>query len=86
MSLLCYGLALSARMPTMESLIADVVPVGRRATVLGIFFFVWMETAGIITPIVGWLIDMYGLEAVFTGLSTGLCLVAVIALIFRKKL
>jgi len=86
MSLLCYGLALSARMPTMESLIADVVPVGRRATVLGVFFFLGMETAGIITPIVGWLIDMYGLEAVFTGLSTGLCLVAVIALIFYKKL
>jgi FSR family fosmidomycin resistance protein-like MFS transporter len=86
MSLLSYGLALSARMPVMESLIADVVPVGRRTTVLGIFFFLGMETAGIITPIVGWLIDMHGLEAVFSGLSTGLCLVAAIALVFRKKL
>ncbi|MFH1979668.1 MAG: MFS transporter, partial [Patescibacteria group bacterium] len=49
-SLLCYGMAMSFRMATMESLIADVVPVGRRATVLGIYFFLGMETAGVTTP------------------------------------
>jgi MFS family permease len=79
-------MAMSVRMPTMESLIADVVPVGRRATVLGIYFFLGMETAGFTTPIVGRLIDIYELETVFTGLAIGLCLVAAIALVFRKQI
>ncbi len=85
-SLLIYGMTMSVRMPTMESLIADVVPVGRRTTVLGIYFFLGMETAGISTPVVGRLIDLYGLDPVFTGLATGLCLVAVFALLIRKKI
>ena len=85
-SLLSYGMAMSVRMPTMESLIADVVPVGRRATVLGIYFFLGMETAGFATPIVGRLIDIYQLDTVFTGLAIGLCVVAAIALLFRKKI
>ena len=85
-SLLIYGMTMSVRMPTMESLIADVVPVGRRTTVLGIYFFLGMETAGISTPVVGRLIDLYGLDPVFTGLATGLCLVAAFALLIRKKI
>jgi len=86
LSLMAYGFALSMRMPTMESLIADVVPVGRRTTVLGIYFFLGMETAGLATPLVGRIIDSYGLDLTFTGLGLGLCLVAALALIFRKKL
>ncbi|MFC1531934.1 MFS transporter [Thermodesulfobacteriota bacterium] len=84
-SLILYGLTMSVRMPSMESLISDVVPVGRRTTVLGIYFFLGMETAGLTTPIVGRLIDIYGLDPVFTGLAIWLCLVAGIAMIFRKR-
>ena len=73
-------------MPTMESLIADVVPVGRRTTVLGLYFFLGMETAGVATPVVGRLIDIYGLDTVFSGLAAGLCLVAAIALLFRRHI
>jgi len=86
LALICYGMANSVRMPSMESLIADVVPVGRRATVLGIYFFMGMETAGITTPIVGRLIDKYGLDPVFTGLAAALCVSAAIALLFRKRI
>ncbi len=84
LSLFSYGLTMSVRMPTTESLIADVVPVGRRTTVLAIYFFLGMETAGIITPIVGRCIDIYGLDPVFTFLATALCVVAGAALLFRK--
>ena len=84
LSLFSYGLTMSVRMPTTESLIADVVPVGRRTTVLAIYFFLGMETAGIITPIVGRCIDIYGLDPVFTSLATALCVVAGAALLFRK--
>jgi len=86
LSLILYGFTLSMRMPTMESLIADVVPVGRRTTVLGIYFFLGMETAGLATPVVGRIIDIYGLDFTFTGLGLGLCLVAALALLFRKKI
>ncbi|MBW1998729.1 MAG: MFS transporter [Deltaproteobacteria bacterium] len=86
LSLFFYGLTMSARMPTTESLIADVVPVRRRTTVLGIYFFMTMETSGVITPIVGRLIDSYGLDPVFTGIAIGLCVVAGVALLFRRHI
>ncbi|MBW1800087.1 MAG: MFS transporter, partial [Deltaproteobacteria bacterium] len=69
--LILYGLTMSVRMPTMESLIADTVPVGHRTTVLGIYFFLGMETAGVTTPIVGRLIDHFGLDPVFKSLAAG---------------
>ena len=86
LSLLFYGITMSVRMPVMESLIADVVPVGRRTTALGFYYFLGMETAGVTTPIVGRLIDAYGLDPVFTGLAAGLCLIAVGVLFFRKRI
>jgi len=86
LALILYGLTISVRMPTMESLIADVVPVGRRTTVLGVYFFLGMETAGLTTPLVGGFIDKFGLEPVLTGLAGGLCVVAAAALLFRKHI
>ncbi|MFC1532445.1 MFS transporter [Thermodesulfobacteriota bacterium] len=85
-SMILYGLTMSVRMPSMESLIADVVPVGRRTTVLGLYFFIGMETTGIMTPVIGRLIDMYGLELIFTSVAVGLCFIAAIALFFRKHI
>ena len=58
-SLIFYGLAMSVRLPTMESFIADCVPVVRRTTVLGFYFFLNMETSGITTPLVGRFIDIW---------------------------
>jgi MFS family permease len=86
LSLMMYGFMTTMRMPAMESLIADVVPVGRRTTVLGIYFFIGMETAGLTTPLVGRLIDLYGLNPVLSGLASGLCVVAVIALLLRNRI
>jgi hypothetical protein len=73
-------------MPSMLSLIADVVPVGRRTTVLGIYFLIGEEIAGIATPIIGHLIDIYGLCLTFAGVALGLCMISIIALIFRKHI
>jgi FSR family fosmidomycin resistance protein-like MFS transporter len=85
-SLMLYGLTMSVRMPTMESLITDVVPVRQRTTVLGIYLFFGVETSGVTTPVVGHLIDTYGSEAVFTALGIGMCLIAAMAWFFRKKI
>ena len=86
LSLLLYGMVMSVRMPSMESLIADVVPVGRRTTVLGFYYFVGMETSGLTTPVFGRLIDVYGLDPVFTGVAIGICVIAAIALLFRRHI
>jgi MFS family permease len=86
LALFLYGMTMSVRMPSMESLITDVVPVGRRTTVLGIYFFVGMEFSGITTPIVGRLIDVYGLDLVFNCVAVALCVIAVFALFFRKEI
>ncbi|MFC1580377.1 MFS transporter [Thermodesulfobacteriota bacterium] len=85
LSLVFYGLAMSFRMATMESLIVDTVPVGKRSTALGIYFFLGMETAGVTTPIVGRLIDSYGLDPVFNTLAIGLCGIGVVAFFLRKR-
>ncbi|MBW2307481.1 MAG: MFS transporter [Deltaproteobacteria bacterium] len=79
-----YGVVISMRMPTMESLIADVVPLNRRALALGIYYLMSMETTGIITPLIGRLIDIQGLDPVFVGLALGLSIAGIIVLLLRK--
>ncbi|MHB1133255.1 MAG: MFS transporter [Chloroflexota bacterium] len=71
-----YGLILSARMPVMESAIADVVPPAQRGTALGVYFFLTQETAAISTPVVGAFIDRLGADPVLVylaiiGIGTG---------------
>ncbi len=85
-SLILYGMTMSVRMPSMLSLIADVVPVGRRTTVLGIYYLIGEEISGIATPIIGRLIDIYGLNLTFTGVAAGLSLISAMALLFRKHI
>jgi len=85
-SLGLYGIIVSARMPVMESLIADVVRPDKRATVLGVYYLTGQETAGVVTPLVGRMIDLRGPNPVFTVLSLGLCVVAVTVLALRKRI
>ena len=84
-ALAAYGVSLSARMPIMESLVADTVPPRQRATFLGAYYLAAQATAGVITPLVGRLIDLVGLGPVFTGLATGLSIVSLIALAIRTR-
>ena len=78
-----YGLVLSARMPVMESVIADVVPVAQRGTVLGVYFFLSQETAAVATPLVGSMMDDYGADPTFVGLSLVGGVAALLALLIR---
>ena len=84
--LLSYGMATVARGPVMESLIVDVTPSHRRTTVLGFYYLVSQETAGILTPLVGYLIDHQGAGFAFTGLASALSIVGVLALVFRNRI
>jgi FSR family fosmidomycin resistance protein-like MFS transporter len=81
-----YGMAMSMRMPVVESHIADVIPVGRRTTVLGIYFLFSQETQTVTTPFIGYLIDLYGTNPVFISLGLWLCLAAAVGWLFRRAL
>lgn len=60
------------RMPAAEAYIVGRVPESLRSTVLGIYFFAGMEGSGVLTPLLGRWIDLYGFPAGFTILGLGL--------------
>jgi len=78
--LVVYGLTMSFRMPATESLIADFVPAPRMALALAAYYFFSQESSSVITPLVGRLIDVYGMDPVFKGLALMACVVSVLAL------
>jgi MFS transporter, FSR family, fosmidomycin resistance protein len=78
LTVLPYGLALAsvfillgmstyARMSASESFIMSQTPIGRRSTILGIYYFTGMEGGGVITPLIGYLIDRFGFTAAFSA-------------------
>jgi FSR family fosmidomycin resistance protein-like MFS transporter len=83
-ALVLYGLIMSFRTPVVESLIADLVPGQRRATVLAAYYFLGQETASAITPVVGRLIDIRGMDPVFRGLALMACVLSLVVLV-RKR-
>ena len=77
-----YGVVIVFRLPAIESLIADLIPAQRRATVLGGYYFLSQETTGIITPLMGWLLDQQGIDngfriIAFMGIGCSLLSIAV---------
>ena len=82
----CYGIVMVARLPLAESLIADHVPVRRRATVLAIYLFVGQETGGLVTPLLGGFVDAHGFDAVLTTISVALCGIGALAWLLRKHM
>jgi MFS family permease len=76
--LLVLGAALFGRMPAAESHIVGLVPESLRSTVLGIYFFAGMEGSGVLTPILGGLIDVYGFPTAFAVMGYGMGAIAVV--------
>ncbi len=58
--LLLIGIIIYVRMPVSESYIMAKTPEHRRSAVLGIYFFSSMEGGGVLTPLLGYLIDNLG--------------------------
>ena len=73
--LLTIGAAMYIRMPASEAYIIDQVPEHRRSTIYGIYYFVGMEAGGLLTPVMGILIDRFGFYSSFT--IAGIAVVAV---------
>ncbi|MDI6753318.1 MAG: MFS transporter [Thermodesulfobacteriota bacterium] len=73
--LLTIGMIIYVRMPVSEVYIIGQTSPGNRSTVLGIYFFGSMEGGGILTPVMGYLIDQLGFYYSFS--LAGASLVAV---------
>ena len=72
------------RMPTSESYITGNTPEHRCATVLGLYFFAGTEASGLLTPVVGTLIDHVVFKSTFTVASAMLSIIALICSLFFK--
>jgi MFS family permease len=82
------GVSLTTRSAVIETLLMDRVPAALRASVLGVYFFLSMESSSIVTPGTGYLIDWIGADTTFRLLAL-VVLVATalftVAVIWRRK-
>ena len=82
--LLIIGIVMYIRMPAAEAHIISQTSARRRSTVLGIYYFGGMEGAGVVTPIVGHLIDQFGFYSSFTIAGIALVVVTLLCAIFLR--
>ncbi len=80
--LLIIGITATMRMPVSEAYIIGESPERHRSTILGIYYFSGMEGGGILTPVVGNLIDRFGFYSTFTFAGAALVAVTLIYSIF----
>jgi len=80
--LVLIGMLIYIRMPASESYIISHVSERHRSTVLGIYYFGNLEGAGVLTPIMGYLIDQFGFQLSFTIAGAALVAVTVVCAIF----
>ncbi len=71
-TLLIVGMIIYVRMPVSESYIVSQTSEQKRSTVLGIYYFTVMEGGGVLTPVMGYLIDRLGFYPSFTIAGAGL--------------
>ena len=83
--LVATGVVASVSRPTSESYIAEKTPPHRRATLFGIFFFAGTEGSGLLTPVIGILIDRFGFSLSFAMASVAMAAIAVLCSIFLWK-
>ena len=82
------GTSLAARSAVIESLLIDRVPPARRASILGFYFFLSMESSSVITPGTGYLIDRIGPDQVFRLLALVVLAATIlfaVVLLWRKR-
>ena len=79
--LLLLGAIIFTRMTASESFLIQQTPPGSRSTILGVFYFAGMEGGGVLTPVVGYMIDRFGFTTAFAA-AGGLLLAATLICAF----
>ena len=80
--LVSIGIITYIRMPTSEAYIINHTSERHLSTVLGVYYFGNMEGAGIVTPVIGHLIDRFGFYSSFTIAAAAILAVTLICSIF----
>ncbi len=80
--LVIIGTTLYVRMPASESYIINQASERNRSTILGFYFFGAMEGGGVLTPILGSLIDRFGFYTSFTIAGAALLAVTLVCSIW----
>ncbi|HUT70631.1 MAG TPA: MFS transporter [Desulfatiglandales bacterium] len=83
--LLVMGITIYVRMPVSEAYIVGRTSGRHSSTVLGIYFFGNMEGGGVLTPIMGYLIDHLGFSASFTIAGAAVVAVALVCSVLLAK-
>jgi len=83
--LLVIGIFLFMRMPIAEAFIVSHSPEHLRSTILGIYFFSVIEGGGVLTPVVGYVIDQFGFYSGFTASGATMLTATFICSLFLKN-
>jgi MFS family permease len=83
--LLTMGSILMMRMPVSEAYIVSEVPDHLRSTVLGIYFFCAIEGGGVLTPVMGVLVDGFGFYHAFSTAAASVVLVTLVCSFFLRE-
>ena len=76
------GIIIYVRMPVSEAYIVSVAPEHRRSMILGIYYFSSMEGSGVLTPVVGNLIDRFGFHTAFSMAAAAVMAVTLVCSIW----
>ena len=83
--LFVLGILYFVRMPVSESYIVGKTSVKNRSTILGIYFFSGMEGGGVLTPVIGYMIDRFGFHASFTAAGVAMIAITLICALFLRN-
>lgn len=83
--LLVIGAILMIRMPVSEAFIVGEVPEHLRSTILGIYFFCAIEGGGVLTPVMGSMVDHFGFYSAFTSAAVAIVLVTFVCSFFLRE-
>ncbi|MEW6143341.1 MAG: MFS transporter [Chloroflexota bacterium] len=86
--LLAIGTIGHVRMPVTENYLVSSTSDRTRSTWLGVYYFAGMEGSGILTPVVGFMIDRFGFQTSFEVMAAVLMVIVVVcaALLWRRPL
>jgi len=82
--LVVMGMVPGIRMPASEAYIIGNTAARRRSTVLGIYFFASIEGGGLLTPVMGYLIDRFGFHFSFSMAGAVLLTATLVGAMFLR--
>jgi MFS family permease len=85
--LVIVGMVMHMPMPVSEAYLVGHTPEHRRSTTLGVYFFLARGGPGVITPVIGYIIDHYSFYAGFTVVGVALVVLTLgcAALLWRSQ-